>query len=127
MNPPLFLHIFGAGLLVGALLAAAISVRASSRLAFKVLLFLALPSYLLMRVAAEIVRSKQNLDDEVTWIGIGYMTSETGFLLLIAATVTAYLAQKRGTEGLGKATMVLSLLVVALYTVAVWAMTTKPI
>jgi len=41
--------------------------------------------------------------------------------------VTAYLAQKRGTEGLGRATMVLSLLVVALYTVAVWAMTTKPI
>ncbi|MBA2504414.1 MAG: hypothetical protein H0V29_00550 [Thermoleophilaceae bacterium] len=128
MNPALFLHILGAGLLVGALLTAAVTVRTSSRLAFKVLVLAALPSYVLMRIAAEIVRSKQNLDDEVAWIGIGYMTSETGFLLLVAATITAYLTQKRtDAGGLGKATMVMSLLVVALYTVAVWAMTTKPL
>lgn len=128
MNLALFLHILGAGLLVGALLTAAVTVRSSSRLAFKVLLLGALPSYIVMRVAAEVVRSKSGFDDEATWIGIGYMTSETGFLLLIAATITAYLAQKRtDAGGLGRATMVMSLVIVALYTVAVWAMTTKPL
>jgi uncharacterized membrane protein len=146
VNLPLFLHVLGAMVMVGALVTAAYFLMAarrdgsidSLRTGYKALLYAALPAYLAMRVGAEWIYAKENLDElpsDPGWIGIGYGVSDVGLLLLVVSTVVAGLAVRRArqAEG-GEATAgsspaiagwLTSLLVVA-YVVAVWAMTTKP-
>jgi hypothetical protein len=140
-NFPLFLHLVGAMTLVGALLLVAVSLAtaarggsvATVRLGFRGLLLAALPGWILMRVGAEWIASKENLDeDSPGWIDVGYMTSDTSFLLLIVATVCAGIAARRagrgGPRGSGLNTAVVVLVAISLvaYVVAIWAMTTKP-
>src|SRR5690606_35031869 len=98
-------HIFGAMVLVGALLLVAATLigawrgadRDTIRLGFRSLLWGAIPSYIVMRVAAQWIADKEGFkgDDDPAWIGIGYMTSETSLLLLIIATVLAGLGARK--------------------------------
>jgi phage shock protein PspC (stress-responsive transcriptional regulator) len=136
-NLPLFLHILGAMALMGALLLAATALAPaggdagdgrSVRLGFRALLMAALPSYVVMRVSAQWVASEEGLEDsEAAWIGIGYITSELGLLLMIIATVCAGLSNRRGGRpGLTRAAFLISALLVVMYVVTIWAMTTKP-
>jgi hypothetical protein len=131
MKFPLFLHVLSAMLLVGTLVLAATSVAADNlRLGYRTLLFGAIPSWIVMRVAAQWVFSEQGWDDvdpEPAWIGIGFATSESTFLLIIAATVCAWRAARRGEGGgLRTATLILVGIVLLVYVVTIWAMTTKP-
>ena len=139
---PLFLHVLGAMVLVGALvLALGYLVGAwrggsaeSLRLGFRVLLYGAFPAYIVMRVGAQWVEVKENLDDlaeDPTWLGIGYITADLGGLLLIIALILGGIGLRRarkggGGAGLLKATGVIATLLVAVYIVAVWAMGGKP-
>ena len=140
---PLFLHVLGAMLLVGLLLGVAFALLfawrrgeggehvALTRFAFWTLLVGALPSYVLMRVGAQWTESESSFDDEATWIGIGYITSDLGLVLMIVTIVLAGLAVRKlresGAESvLGRIAGVLSLILVAAYLVAIFAMTTKP-
>jgi hypothetical protein len=138
---PLFLHLVGAMTLVGALLLVGVSLAgaghggsvATVRLGFRALLFAALPAWILMRVSAEWLASKENLDEDPPgWVDVGYMISDPGVLLLIAATVCAGLAARRagrdGAQGGGLSSAVVVLVAISLvaYVVAIWAMTTKP-
>ena len=131
-NLPLFLHILGAMALIGALLLAATALSpgrdGSVRLGFRSLLFAALPSYLVMRIAAQWVADEEGLaDSEAAWITIGYITSEFGLLLMIAATVCAGISNRRGGRpGLTRAAFFLTAFLIAMYVVTIWAMTTKP-
>jgi uncharacterized membrane protein len=139
-NFPLLLHVVGAMLLVGSLVTVAalflLAWRGDSpgliRLGFRTLLIAALPSYVLMRVGAEWINSKENIPDEADWIGIGYLTADGGLLLLLVSTILAGVASRRagrhpaGGGMLGRVVTVLTLVVLAGYVVAVWAMTTKP-
>jgi hypothetical protein len=140
-NLPLFLHLVGAMTLVGVLLLVAVSLAGAGRggsagvvrLGFRGLLFAALPSWILVRVTAEWLASEENLDEDPPgWIDVGYLTSDTTFLLLIAATVCAGLAARRagrdGPQGSGLSVAVVVLTAISLiaYLVAIWAMTTKP-
>jgi phosphoglycerol transferase MdoB-like AlkP superfamily enzyme len=140
-NFPLFLHLVGAMTLVGALLLVAVSLAgaaqggsvATLRLGFRGLLFAALPAWILMRVTAEWLASEENLnEDSPGWVDIGYMTSDTSFLLLIAATVCAGIAARRAARdqarggGLTVAVVVLTSITLVAYVVVIWAMTTKP-
>jgi hypothetical protein len=135
---PLFVHVAGAMLLVGALVVVlAVSAAALhrgdgaavlTRLAFRGLVLGVLPAYVVMRVGAEWVASKESLDDP-TWIGIGYGAADGGLLLAVVAAVLAWRAARRGAAGpggLGRAVVVLSALLLVAYVVALWAMTTKP-
>ena len=140
-NFPLFLHVLGAMVLVG-LLAAAVVVlvvsrreddrTASVRLAFRTLLIGAIPAYLVMRVGAEWIASKEHLEDSnASWIGIGYSVADLGLLLLIVLNVLAGLAYRRARRGgtpraLVSWTTGLTLLLIVAYGVALWAMSTKP-
>jgi uncharacterized membrane protein len=140
-NLPLFLHILGAMVLVGTLALVAASLvgawrggsAAAVRLGFRSLLVAALPAWIVLRVTAEWLVSEENLDEDPPgWIDVGYMTSDTTFLLLIAATVCAGLASRRvgrgegpGT-GLNRAVVVLVGIALVAYIVAIWAMATKP-
>jgi hypothetical protein len=133
-NFPLLLHVGGAMVMVGALAAVvvvlAVAMRGeagATRLAFRTLLLGAIPAYLVMRVGAEWVADKENVPDDVDWIGIGYMVADGGLLLLLIATVLTGMAARRGrTGGLVRAANVLTLIVIAGYAVALWAMTAKP-
>ncbi|HYM64685.1 MAG TPA: hypothetical protein VES61_08395 [Gaiellaceae bacterium] len=139
-NFPLLVHVAGAMLLVGSLVTVAalllLAWRADSpgliRIGFRTLLLAALPSYVLMRVGAEWINSKENIPDGVGWISAGYITADVGLLLLLISTILAGLAARKsrrapGSGGtLGRVATVLTLVLVVGYVVAVWAMTTKP-
>ena len=138
-NLPLFVHVAGAMLLVGTLLVAALvmsrAVRRGdgsaglARLGFRALLMGVIPSYVAMRVGAQWIADTEDVADDAMWVGIGYGSSELGFVLTIIATVLAWRATKQGDAGpggLGRAAMVLTFVVLALYVVAIWAMTVKP-
>jgi hypothetical protein len=135
---PLLVHVAGAMLLVGSLVVVvavtAVALRGGegtahlTRLGLRVLLLGALPAYVAMRVGAEWVASKQDWG-EPAWIGIGYAASDGGFLLIIVASVLAWRATRRGAAGpggVGTAVVSLSAFMLLAFTVAVWAMTTKP-
>ena len=132
---PFFLHVLGAMVLVGSLLLAATALvgawraddGAALRLGYRALLLGALPSWLVMRVAAQWLADEGGYDDDATWIGIGYMTSESTLLLLIAATVLAGMSARRAQAGgRVRAAVILVGIVIAVYLVTIWAMTTKP-
>jgi hypothetical protein len=139
---PLFVHIFGAMLLVGALSLSAISLIAAwrsgsaplTKLGFMSLFYGAVPGYILMRGGAQWIASKEHLEDsDVSWIGIGFGVSDLGFLLLIVSLIIGGIAVRGINRGEGGtpsvsarvATGLISLFLVASL-VAVWAMTVKP-
>jgi hypothetical protein len=138
VNLALLFHVLGAMVLVGAVLTAAVAGFAGwrddsgafSRLAYRVLLLVGLPSFLVMRIAAEWVYREENLDaasEDPAWIGIGYITGDLGGLLLLVSLVLGAIGLRRGRPGgLMKTVTVLSTVLVALYVVAVWAMGAKP-
>jgi hypothetical protein len=133
-NLPLLLHVGGAMLLVGTLvtLVGLLVVGRGTdnpallRLAFKTLLFGVIPSYILMRVGAELIFSKENADEDAAWISIGYITSDLGALLIIISTIVAGVGGRRGGPRPRTATITLTSIVLVAYVVAIWAMATKP-
>ena len=134
-NFALFLHVLSAMVLFGAVVLAAVSVAGNPqtglRLGFRSLLFGAIPAWIAMRLSAQWIASKENLLDEgvdvPAWIDIGFITSEASFLVLIAATVCAGIAARRGHGGgLRTATVVLVGITIVAYVVAIWAMSAKP-
>jgi hypothetical protein len=142
VNFPLLLHVLGAMLLVGALVLTAsaliVAWRGGStsltRLGFRALLLGALPAWILMRLSAEWVASEENLTDldpAPSWIDIGYQSADVGLLVILVSTLLAGLAMRRASRddrpsGLGSASAVLVSLLLIVYVVAIWAMTTKP-
>jgi hypothetical protein len=138
----LFLHILGGMASVGALTLSFASLAGAwrsgsaplTRLGFRALLWGAIPAYLVLRVSSQVLLDKEGLEDaELAWIDIGFMVTDPGVLILIAATVLGGLAARRAREPGGSpavgariATALVALLLVA-YLVAVWAMTTKPV
>jgi uncharacterized membrane protein len=143
VNFPLFLHVLGAMLLVGTLLAVASAIflgwrrsdpdrsAALTRFALWTLLAGVFPSYVLMRISAQWTESEEGLGDaELAWVDIGYVTSDLGGLLTLISIVLSILGLRRLRTGrglgLGRAVGVISVLMLAAYVVAVWAMTAKP-
>jgi hypothetical protein len=141
---PLFVHIFGAMLLVGALTLSAVSLIAAwrsgsaplTKLGFMSLFYGAIPGYIVMRGGAAWIAHKEGLDNDkvdLTWINIGFSVSDIGVVLLIASLViggTAVRTINRGGGGTPNiavriATGLISVFLIACL-VAVWAMTTKP-
>ena len=138
---PLFVHILGAMVLVGALSLSALSLicawRSGSpaliRLGYMSLFYGALPGYIILRAGAEWIADKEGLSDSnLTWVGIGYGVSDLGFLLLIISLIVGGISVPRmnrgGEPSALSARIVTGLVSVVLvaYLVAVWAMTTKP-
>jgi len=139
---PLFLHIAGAMVLVGALALAGAYLIASwrsgsvalVRSAYMALFYAALPGYVVFRVGAAWIADKEGLTDvsNVTWLDIGYTVSDFGALLLIISVVIGGISVRRMNRGETPSpvaarivTGLVSLVLIA-YLVAVWAMTTKP-
>ena len=140
-NFPLFLHIAGAMVLVGALTLSSVSLIAAwrsgsaalIRLGYMSLIYAALPGYIVLRVGAEWIADKEGLtDSNLAWVGIGYGVSDLGFLLLLISLIVGGISVRRMNRGAEPSTTsarivtgLVSLVLVA-YLVAVWAMTVKP-
>ena len=138
-NFPLFMHVLGAMILVGGLLAGA-SIMAyargdarSLRLGYWTLLAVALPGYVVMRIGAEWLYSKEGWDDlpnTPTWLDLGYAIADIGALLVLIALIVGGIGIRRqrsgGGTGLLKVAMVIAWVVLAAACVAVWAMAGKP-
>ena len=139
---PVFLHILGALTLIGAL---ALSVafllaawrgasRESLRLALRTLTLGVIPAWVVLRVSAEWIADKEginDIDEPPSWVEIGYIVGDAGFLLLIVvSSLLAWFAYRRSDAGASSATVrvatVLIGLLIVLNLVALWAMTTKP-
>jgi hypothetical protein len=141
-NLPLFIHVLGATILVGGLLTAAtILVLArgdarSLRLGYRTLLAVAFPGWIIMRIGAQWIYSEQGWDDlpegidEPAWLGIGNFAADLGGLILLVSLVVGgigvYRLRADKGSGLLRATMILSLILLAAYVVAAWAMAGKP-
>ena len=137
LNLPLFVHVLGAMLLVGSVLAAAGALLTPAgegdpaglrRFAFRTLLIAGLPSYILMRIGAEWLYSKEfgDTDDDPAWIGIGYITADIGAVLFLIALICAGVASAKSKDRLGKASGVIIAIALVGWLVAVWAMGAKP-
>jgi len=139
-NFPLLLHVLGAMVLTGAMLttsSALVFARGETRLlrfGYWTLLAVGLPGYILMRIGAEWTASKEGFSEEGApepdWLGIGYLVADLGALLLLIALILGGVGVYRLRAGKGtgmlKATMVISVVLLASYVVAVWAMSAKP-
>jgi uncharacterized membrane protein len=136
-NLPLFLHVLGATVLFGGTLALAIlalvvwrrreGAALLSQLAFRLLLFLVLPAWLLMRIAAGWIDGKEFPKNEPGWVGVGYAVSEGGLVLLIVMAVLAWRSARReGTGRAAAAVAVLAPLYLVALAVAWFAMSAKP-
>lgn len=138
-NFPLFLHVFGAMVLVGALLTGAsliLFARGDTRflrLGYWTLLVVGLPAYVVMRIGAQWIYSREgweDLGDDPTWIGIGFIVADLGALLTVVALILGGIGVRRLGDGRGqgllKASMVIAWIVLAAALVAVWAMSGKP-
>lgn len=141
-NFPLFVHVLGAMILVGGLLAGASTLlfargdARSLRLGYWTLLTVALPAYVVMRIGAEWIYSREGWGDlpegeeEPAWIGIGYIVADLGALLVLIALIVGGIGVRRlrddRGEGLLKAAMVIAWVVLAAAIVAIWAMSGKP-
>ena len=138
VNLPLLLHVLGAMLLVGCLFTVAFATvlgrqspeRASgmARFGLKTLLLGVLPSYVLMRIGAQWVEAEQDYPDDFdpAWIGIGYITADIGALLILISAILAGIGLRRGNVRLARIVGVVSVILLAAFLVAVWAMTAKP-
>jgi hypothetical protein len=137
---PLFLHVLGATVLVGGLLTGASSLGFARgdvkllRLGYWSLLAVSLPGWILMRAGGQWIASREGWTqkgvDDPTWLGIGFLVADLGGLILLVSLIVGGVGVYRLREGKGagllKATLVLSLVLLAAYVVAVWAMAGKP-
>jgi hypothetical protein len=134
-DAPLFVHVLGATLLFGTLLAVTTVAFASQRIvahgpmlrrvAFTVMLAGVWPSYIVMRVGAQWVLSHEGLDKNTpNWVGVGFIVSDVGILILLILTLLGWLGLRRPRVGPWFAGLA-ALYLVALG-VAVFAMSAKP-
>ncbi len=139
VNLPLFVHVFGAMVLMGGLLVTSTSVFVARgearvlRIGYLSLLSICLPAYIVMRVGAEWIYAREHLDglpDDPAWIGIGYITADAGALLLLIALIIGGIGLRKqrsgGGTGMLKASLVISVILLAAYVVTIWAMGAKP-
>ena len=136
-NLPLFLHVLGATLTFGATAVVAIlgfaGRNAASdrslwlrRLAFRVGLFVLVPAWILLRIPAQWIDSKEFPDDEPGWVGVGYPVTEGGLLLIIVMLILGWFAKRKLESRAAAAVPWLPTIFLVALAVAWFAMTAKP-
>jgi hypothetical protein len=132
---PLFLHVLGAVLLFGGTASIAIASLAGLRipehaallrkLAFRTTLLVVWPSYIVMRVAAQWILNRENLDkDSPGWVGVGFLVADGGLVVILLLTLLGWLALRRAR--LGPWFAGLSVVYLVALGVAWFAMSAKP-
>jgi len=140
-NFPLFVHVLGAMILVGGLLTGAAALAFAKndakllRLGFWALMLVSFPGWIIMRLGAQWIYTREGWDDVPSslipnWLDIGALIADAGGLVLVITLIIGGIGVRRLEAGkssaLLKATLVLSVVLLAAYVVAVWAMAGKP-
>ena len=141
-NVALLVHVLGAMILVGGLVCSAGLVgfaRGDIRLlrfGYWSLLAVSLPGWILLRIGAEWIASKEGWNDLPSgvdtprWLDLGRIVADAGGLILLVSLILGGIGVRRlgrgSGEGLLRATLVLSTILLAANLVAVWAMAGKP-
>ena len=140
-NFPLFVHVLGAMILVAGLVTGAAALffaRGDAkllRLGFWSLMLVSFPGWVIMRIGAEWIYSKEGWNDvpdnlRPDWLKIGLVSADAGGLVLVITLIIGGIGVRRLQAGKGggllKATLVLSVVLLAAYVVSVWAMAGKP-
>ena len=138
---PLFLHLVGATLLVGGLVAALAAIAAAWRqtaadrvavldtAALRTLLLAVWPGLIVTLVAGIWAESRE--DAGGTWVDVGHIVTEGGLLVVLAITLLVWRSSRRARGGDaaplgGRIAVVLAAVYLALLIGTIWAMTTKP-
>jgi hypothetical protein len=132
---PLFVHVFGAMVLFGAVLAVATLSLASHRieqhapllrrLAFLITLAAVWPAFIVMRVGGQWVLNHEGLDENSPdWVGVGFLVSDAGIVVLLLLTLLGWLGLRR--PGAGRFHAGLAVLYLVALGVAWFAMSAKP-
>jgi hypothetical protein len=132
---PLFLHILGAMVLVGAMLTVLLLATTAwkrplallSKSAFRTLLIVAIPAWLLMRACGQWMYSEEGWsgDNDPTWLGIGYLVGDIGLLVLLITTGVAFWWSRSKKPIAGRIVGGLSLVYLVLLGIAWLAMSGK--
>jgi hypothetical protein len=140
-NFPLFVHVVGAMILVAGLVTGASALAFARgdarvlRIGFWALMLVSFPGWVIMRLGAQWIYSREgwdNVPDKLvpSWIGIGFLIADFGGLILVITLIVGGIGVRRLQAGKGagllKAVLVLSVVLLAAYVVAVWAMAGKP-
>lgn len=140
-NFPLFVHVVGAMILVAGLVTGASALAFARgdakmlRLGFWALMLVSFPGWVIMRLGAQWIYSREGWDNVPnslvpSWIGIGFLIADLGGLILVLTLIIGGIGVRRLQSGKGagllKAVLVLSVVLLAAYVVAVWAMAGKP-
>ena len=145
-NVPLLVHVAGAMILVGGVLAAVAALVSAHgderrlRLGYYSLLFVAFPGLILTKMGATAIWSKYSghsffrsafpAKDDPHWIQIGGTALDMGGGALVLALILGWfglkrLDTKRGQQMM-KLVMIISIGLLAAYVLAIWAMGTRP-
>jgi NADH:ubiquinone oxidoreductase subunit 6 (subunit J) len=132
-NLPLFLHVLGATILVGAVAATLVLAASSQRrpwlraIALRTMLVVVIPAWLLMRLPGQWEDSRSSIGDGQGWLGVGYIVGDAGVVFLVLTSIFAWLgARKRERRWPGQAVAVLAAIYLAALLVAMFAMSAKP-
>ncbi len=130
---PVFLHVLGATVLFGGIAATVVSAgRAGGslllrRVAFRTMLFVVLPAWLGMRLGGGWVESREDIEGDPTWLGIGFAVADIGLVVLLGTAIVAWWSTRRPDRRWpAQAVFALALLYLVALGVAWWAMTTRP-
>jgi len=132
---PLFLHVLGAMLLFGSMLTATITSFSAWRrpdlvilrnATFWSLVVVAVPAWLVTRIFAQVILSKEDdVYDDPTWVGIGFLATEGGLLLLLGAIGATFWWRRSSKPAAGRIAAVLCGLYLVLLCIAWLAMSGK--
>jgi hypothetical protein len=133
LNFPLFLHVLGATTLVGAVAATSILAATSQRwpwlrrVALRTLIFVVIPSWLVMRLAGQWLDSKEDIPGDPTWLGIGSIVGDLGLPILIVTALIGWWSTRRlDKRWPGQTVAALTGVYLVALLVAMFAMSGKP-
>jgi protein-S-isoprenylcysteine O-methyltransferase Ste14 len=132
-NFPLFLHVLGAITVTGATAAAFVLAVSARRWPWmravlaRTMVLAVFPAWVLMRLGGAWEDSRSPVGDDSTWLGIGYIVGDAGFVLLIVAMILSAVGRRRPERGWPvSAVAVITGVYLAALLVAMFAMTGKP-
>ena len=132
-NLPLFLHVLGATILTGAVAATAIAASRSGgslvlrQVAFRTVVFLVLPAWILMNVAGEWTNSREDIPGDPGWLGTGRGVGDAGLIVIVLSVIFGWLSvRKPDRRWPARTVAALAVLYLAALLVAMFAMSGKP-
>jgi hypothetical protein len=132
-NFPLFLHVLGAMGVTGATAAAFVTALSSRRWPWlrvvlaRTMMLAVFPAWVLMRLGGAWEDSRSPIGDDSTWLGIGYIVGDAGFVLLVVAMILSAVGVRRPARGWPvTAVAAITAVYLAALLVAMFAMSGKP-